>query len=294
MKDASVKKIIQKMQPDEINTFLWDDNSVLHRHSDWEFTSTIDGTGTNIVNGTDYPLMPGDFVLLGPQHVHRFVSDSADIRRRDVCIADEKFQKLCSVLSPSLYDALCRHEKPIVVHLSIETFGELHKRLCKLNAFNSDDDHVGAVLASVVIYLLGIYLEHRSEKQLPESILSFLQQISTPDVFSLRINDIIALSSYSHSHFIKIFKKYVGKTIIEYVTDLRIAYAATLLSSTNQSVITIASKVGYDNQSFFAQKFKDKYNISPMEYRNSVHNTEAQPATGGGEHRQINRQTTQQ
>ena len=106
MKDASVKKIIQKMQPDEINTFLWDDNSVLHRHSDWEFTSTIDGTGTNIVNGTDYPLMPGDFVLLGPQHVHRFVSDSADIRRRDVCIADEKFQKLCSVLSPSLRRAL--------------------------------------------------------------------------------------------------------------------------------------------------------------------------------------------
>ena len=104
--------------------------------------------------------------------------------------------------------------------------------------------------------------------------MSFLQQISTPDVFSLRINDIIALSSYSHSHFIKIFKKYVGKTIIEYVTDLRIAYAATLLSSTDLSVITIASKVGYDNQSFFAQKFKDKYNVSPIEYRNSVHHND--------------------
>lgn len=274
MKDTAVKKIIQKMQPDEINIFLWDDNSVLHRHNDWEFTSTIDGTGVNIVNETDYPLMPGDFVLLGPRHVHRFVSDSEHIQRRDVCIADEKFRKLCEVLSPSLYDTLCRQEKPIVIHLSIETFGELHKRLNKLNAFNPDGEHVGAVLASIVIYLLGIYVEHRSEKQLPESILSFLQQISTPDVFSLRINDIIALSSYSHSHFIKIFKKYVGKTIIEYVTDLRIAYAATLLSSTDLSVITIASKVGYDNQSFFAQKFKDKYNVSPTEYRNSVHHND--------------------
>lgn len=274
MKDTAVKKIIQKMQSDEINTFLWDDNSVLHRHSDWEFTSTIDGTGVNIVNEIDYPLMPGDFVLLGPRHVHRFVSDNEHIQRRDVCIADEKFRKLCEVLSPSLYDALFRQEKPIVIHLSIKTFGELHKRLNKLNAFNPDCEHVGAVLASIVIYLLGIYVEHRSEKQLPESILSFLQQISTPDVFSLRINDIIALSSYSHSHFIKIFKKYVGKTIIEYVTDLRIAYAATLLSSTDLSVITIASKVGYDNQSFFAQKFKDKYNVSPIEYRNSVHHND--------------------
>ena len=66
----------------------------------------------------------------------------------------------------------------------------------------------------------------------------------------------------------------MGKTIIEYVTDLRTAYAATLLSATELSVITIASKVGYDNQSFFARKFKNKYNVSPIEYRNSVHHHE--------------------
>lgn len=45
MKNIAVKKVIQKLQPEEITTFLWDDNSVLHRHSDWEFTSTVDGTG---------------------------------------------------------------------------------------------------------------------------------------------------------------------------------------------------------------------------------------------------------
>lgn len=269
MKNATVKKLISKLPKDEITTFLWDDNSVLHRHSDWEFTSTVDGKGTNIVNGTPYPLMPGDFVLLGPKHVHQYVSDTP-IQRRDVCIATEKMQELCDILSPTLYSALSKQEKPIVIHLSIETFSEIHKRLCNLTVFNSNTEHTHAVLSSIVVYLLGLYVEHKSEKRIPESILSFLQQISTPDVFSLRINDIIAFSSYSHSHFIKIFKKYVGKTIIEYVTDLRIAYAATLLSSTDLSVITIASKVGYDNQSFFAQKFKSKYNVSPLEYRNSI------------------------
>ena len=70
----------------------------------------------------------------------------------------------------------------------------------------------------------------------------------------------------------------MGKTIIEYITDLRISYAATLLTSTDLSVITIASKVGYDNQSFFAQKFKNKYNVSPMEYRNSVHEKDYLPS----------------
>ena len=273
MKDAIVKKSIVKLPSDEITTFLWDDKSVLHRHNDWEFTSTVDGKGTNIVNGIHYPLMPGDFVLLGPRHVHQFVSDTP-IQRRDVCIATETLQTLCGILSPTLYATLCRQDKPIVIHLSVETFSELHKRLHNLAVFNSNTEHTHAVLSSIVVYLLGLYVEHKSEKRIPGSILSFLHQISTPDVFSLRINDIIALSSYSHSHFIKIFKKYVGKTIIEYITDLRISYAATLLSSTDLNVITIASKVGYDNQSFFAQKFKSKYGVSPLEYRNSIRHAE--------------------
>ena len=276
MKNIAVKKVIQKLQPEEITTFLWDDNSVLHRHSDWEFTSTVDGTGCNVVNGTPYDLMPGDFVLLGPQHVHQYVSDKP-IHRRDVCIATEKMQQLCFILSPDLYEKLCKSEKPIIIHLSLETFGELHQRLNKLSALESANLYSSATLVSIVVYLLGVYVEHKSEKNMPESILSFLQQISNPDVFSMRSNDIISLISYSHSHFIKIFKKYVGKTIIEYITDLRISYAATLLTSTDLSVITIASKVGYDNQSFFAQKFKNKYNVSPMEYRNSVHEKDSLP-----------------
>ena len=276
MKNIAVKKVIQKLQPEEITTFLWDDNSVLHRHSDWEFTSTVDGTGCNVVNGTPYDLMPGDFVLLGPQHVHQYVSDKP-IQRRDVCIATEKMQQLCFILSPDLYEKLCKSDKPIIIHLSLETFCELHQRLNKLSALESANLYSSATLVSIVVYLLGVYVEHKSEKNMPESILSFLQQISNPDVFSMRINDIISLSSYSHSHFIKIFKKYVGKTIIEYITDLRISYAATLLTSTDLSVITIASKVGYDNQSFFAQKFKNKYNVSPMEYRNSVHEKDSLP-----------------
>ena len=210
MKNIAVKKVIQKLQPEEITTFLWDDNSVLHRHSDWEFTSTVDGTGCNVVNGTPYDLMPGDFVLLGPQHVHQYVSDKP-IQRRDVCIATEKMQQLCFILSPDLYEKLCKTEKPIIIHLSLETFGELHQRLNKLSALESANLYSSATLVSIVVYLLGVYVEHKSEKNMPESILSFLQQISNPDVFSMRINDIISLSSYSHSHFIKIFKKYYNK-----------------------------------------------------------------------------------
>ena len=255
MNDTVVKKIIPKLQPDEIITFLWDDNTVLHRHSDWEFTSTMDGTGINVVNGEEYPLMPGIFVLLGPKHVHRYYSD-APIKRHDICVPDEKMRQLADILQPDLYKKLSASEKPIIIKLSVESFNEIHERLSKIDSLGQDNRNVRAILVSIVMYLLGVYLEHKSEKNMPKSVM--------------RINDIIGFSSYSHSQFIKIFKTYVGKTIIEYVTDLRIAHAAKLLSSTDLKVITIASKVGYDNQSFFAQKFKDRYNVSPVEYRRAT------------------------
>lgn len=273
MKDTCIKKIIPKLAPDEINTFLWNDNSVVHLHSDWEFTSTTDGKGINIVNGTAYPLMPGDFLLLGPQHIHQFVSDTP-IKRRDICISVEKMQQLADTLLPNLYETLSHRQKPIVVKLNLETFNEIHSRLSKLDPLGQNNKDLSPILASIVYYLLGFYIEHKFEKALPENILSFLQQISDPDVFSMRINDIIKLSSYSHSHFIKLFKTYVGKTLIEYITELRISYAARLLSSTDLNIITISTKIGYDNQSFFARKFKEKYNVSPVEYRNSFRNNQ--------------------
>ena len=46
-----VKKLIPKLPANEVSTFLWKEETVIHRHSDWEFTATTDGTGVNLVNG---------------------------------------------------------------------------------------------------------------------------------------------------------------------------------------------------------------------------------------------------
>lgn len=272
MSAEKVKKLIPKLPADEINTFLWKEDSVIHRHSDWEFTATADGTGVNLVNGEAFYSTPGVFLLLGPNHVHKQTSD-LPIRRRDVCVSLEKMQELAGLLSPNLYEQLSEQTKPIQIKLSMESFNELHDRLNKAECLDKKESR-NAILTSIVMYLLGVYVENTSEKFVPKDILNFLQKIQDPTIFSMRVNDIIELSSYSHSHFIKLFKKYVGKTIIEYVADLRLSYAAKLLSTTDMSVITVSSSVGYDNSSFFAQKFKNKFKISPAEYRNSFRQTE--------------------
>lgn len=62
-------------------------------------------------------------------------------------------------------------------------------------------------------------------------------------------------------------KKMTKKTYTELVQTKRLNQAAFLLSSTKLSVSDIGLAVGYDNISYFHRIFRDKYGVSPKDYR---------------------------
>lgn len=62
-------------------------------------------------------------------------------------------------------------------------------------------------------------------------------------------------------------KKNTGKTYKELMQEKRMNQARYLLDSTRLSVNSIIEAVGYDNTSYFYRKFKEKYGMSPKEYR---------------------------
>ena len=53
----------------------------------------------------------------------------------------------------------------------------------------------------------------------------------------------------------------------EYVTQLRMEKAQNLLRMTDDTIVLIADKVGYDNEYYFSRKFKAYYGMSPRAYR---------------------------
>lgn len=66
------------------------------------------------------------------------------------------------------------------------------------------------------------------------------------------------------------FKSHVGKTLLDYVTDLKIEKAQELLRGTNLSVKEIAEQVGYYNVNSFSRRFKQITGMAPGEYRKLV------------------------
>ena len=72
---------------------------------------------------------------------------------------------------------------------------------------------------------------------------------------------------YNKKYIGRLFKSKTGTTIDEYVNQRRIDVAQQLLSTTDDSIISISSKVGYNNVSYFNRIFKETLGITPSEYR---------------------------
>lgn len=63
------------------------------------------------------------------------------------------------------------------------------------------------------------------------------------------------------------FREEVGKTINEYLTDIRVEAAIFLLKNTNDKVYDIAEKVGYSSAQYFSQVFYKKTGKKPLDLR---------------------------
>ena len=265
--------VVPKLNSDGYSVARWYQPTVKHIHQDWEIFTITHGNATDIINDAPYTSKLCSFTLLGPQHTHQQIAKEP-ITRLDLCISSESFEKYCDEFYPELYSELLSIEKPITITPSVDTYHEIVQRLYSVENIKPINRETGKHIShSIVSYLLGFYLENKSEtnEQIDfDWFANFIKKINNPAVFSKKVEDIISETGYSHAHFLILFKKYSGKTLIDYLANIRLSYAKRLLSYTDMSVIEIAESVGYSNHSFFSQRFKLRYKTSPSEFRKNL------------------------
>ena len=100
-----------------------------------------------------------------------------------------------------------------------------------------------------------------------EKLKTILKYVEEHYPEHISIDDMASLTYYSASHFMKFFKNYMGSSFIEYLNDYRLTMAEQMLRNTDDSVLEIAGKSGFDNLSYFNRIFKKKYGASPGKWR---------------------------
>ena len=84
---------------------------------------------------------------------------------------------------------------------------------------------------------------------------------------SIQLKDIAAAVFVSPSHLSKMFKQYTGKSLVDYIQEVRLLAAEKLLRDTDLTITEIAGKVGFNDAAYFATCFKNHMEITPLQFR---------------------------
>jgi AraC-like DNA-binding protein len=83
----------------------------------------------------------------------------------------------------------------------------------------------------------------------------------------LMLSDLANVFAMSMSRISECIKETTGQTFVQYLNDLRIRHACSLLISTEMSVSEIAYEVGYGSYKTFSRLFRDQKGVVPTIYR---------------------------
>lgn len=87
---------------------------------------------------------------------------------------------------------------------------------------------------------------------------------------NITVADVADKVMLSESWFSRQFKKRTGKSFVDYLNEVRITKAVTLLKCTNHLVNDIYEEVGYNSRNYFYVQFKKYMGCSPQQFRENL------------------------
>ena len=219
-----------------------------------------------------YDYQPGHLVRfgdeetnLGPDHVYVIPN-----HQRFDCIGNRPVTKLWFCLSPSRH-ADPRQPMPVGIPVN-ETIAAFVQEMPKLFETQGSDRRQQIYWRSLSFIL---YILSRPEIHWQQDIPPQLTRIVTlinKDPAHQWTNSLMARSAgLSTDGFIRAFRKWMNTTPNQYIRQVRVREACHLLSSTGDSIDTIANQLGFPDRFYFTRVFKRHTNTTPAQYRRLSH-----------------------
>ena len=103
----------------------------------------------------------------------------------------------------------------------------------------------------------------------PESrrVQKVKQYINDHYTEQLRLDDLSRLVGMTSTAFSRFFKLRTGKTLSDYVLDIRLGFAARMLVDSTRNISEICFECGFNNLSNFNRIFKSRRGVTPKEFR---------------------------
>lgn len=101
-------------------------------------------------------------------------------------------------------------------------------------------------------------------------ILALKEYIGNHFMYPISLDDLCRVVPVTHQHMCRIFKETLGVRPTEYINQVRVKMARSLLLYSEFSIKEVGEKCGFRNTNYFCKVFKKYERVTPLAYRNSV------------------------
>ena len=225
----------------------------LHAHQSYEILLYISGNGVLSLNGIETPVKKGNIFIAPPNVKHSSISHDN--------------LRFISLIGNS--DQLLHIESPVVFMDNEKGYGEHLSQMILENRFGNEDFY-NALCRTYILYVLENVEVNTEVEKAVYKIKSEIASCFCDCNFN--VTKTLNESGYAEDYIRANFKKILGKTPVELLTEMRIDNAKSLINVYHNAMplLDIALNCGFDDYIYFSRKFKKLTGLSPYEYRKKV------------------------
>lgn len=259
--------------------YVYNENSELHYHDFFEIFLVLSNDVVHIINGQKEAIPRGTLVFIRKNDVHCFeYSTSKEPSFVNLIFKEDVTRKLFEYLSDDFQlDILLTQPNPPSLLVTESDITWILKQLGRINSTPATDYQQLKYQYRVFLFKLFtryfykvLSCSEQREENIPGWLYDLDKEMQKFENFSQDSKHMVNLSGKSHEYLGRMIKHYYGRTLTEYVNDLRLNYWANILVTSDAPILDICYDCGFQNVSWAYALFKKKYGMSPLKYRKTA------------------------
>lgn len=254
----------------------------IHCHSEFELNFTEHASGVRRVVGDSSEII-GDFDLVlitGKELEHvweQHACNSSDIREITIQFSPDLFFK--NFIDKNQFDSIRRMLERARCGICFP-MQAIMKVYNWLDGLASTEQGFYTVMNFLrILYELSLYedarvlssssfakIETQSDSRRVQKVQRYISEHYQEEIRLNVLSDMVGMAPVSFSRF---FKLRTGKTLSEYILDIRLGFATRLLVDSTSTIAEICYDCGFNNLSNFNRMFKRKKGCAPKEFRDN-------------------------
>lgn len=235
-------------------------NHIPNWHKNLEILYCIEGRGSMLCAGKNYPLEVGDIFVVNSENTH-MVSNDNMIKYHCLIIDYGFLMASCIDVSNTEYCACIRDPK--LCSLFMEIADVVHRAGVMDTDFKIN---IRIRVLELMRYLTANYVYTTDRSKISGSKGSHcknaIKYISKNFSRDITVDEIAAHCMVNKSYLSRLFKKETGETMVDFINTVRCNEARRLLSS-GVSIKEASASCGFNNLSYFSKTYKKHIGYLP-------------------------------